>query len=172
MTGMTTTTAGGRSIEVTGIDLSRVLARAADQRTSIRVKPRGCNPADRIIAVVVQADATRIVIESDQPICGNGNGSDADDRFCDITLSSHRGVYIFSTHVVDVRNVATGVQCDLAPPAAAQLLERRRFVRARLSPSVGVRLMNPSHPGADPVEGQLLNLSEMGLACRVSAAVA
>ena len=157
------------SVPVKGDVAARALERAARSRAKIRIQLRDRTTQRRIDGHVVSAGLESIVVN-----CGDkALDRTAKGAFCDVTLSIDEGLYIFASSIADLRrNDDGGVQLELTRPATLQLMQRRRFVRARLSTSTTVSI-EPLTVGAfEPFDASLLNLAEEGLAAKTELALA
>ena len=93
---------------------------------------------------------------------------------CDVTLGFRESRYLFATNVVSTVQAEGESRLEVARPDTVCLLQRRRFWRARLAESTGVRLRRVAD-GDDGVNGpawdcraSMLNVSPDGLACLVT----
>lgn len=80
--------------------------------------------------------------------------------------------YLFSTTITDAPRYGQSTLLAIARPQKLAVLERRRFVRARLAPSSRVRIKWRVGEVEHSHSASLLNVSAEGLACRLQGEVA
>lgn len=167
--GMTTIDEQCLSVPVKGDVAIRTLERAARSRARIRIQLRDAMTNRRINGYVISAGLKTIMVDAgDSEIDRAAQGA-----FCDVTLSVDEGLYVFASRVAKVQsNDGGGVHLELTRPASLQLMQRRRFVRARLSTSTTVRIEPVEDAAFDAFDASLLNLAEEGLAARTELALA
>lgn len=77
-------------------------------------------------------------------------------------------IYVFETALLEGQACSSEGAIGVVRPACVERVERRRALRRRFRSSTGVQLYRDGVRG-NPIEGVLLNLSALGLACRVDA---
>jgi hypothetical protein len=75
--------------------------------------------------------------------------------------------YTFSTRITDIPRWGRSGHLAFARPGVVGLIERRRFIRAKLAPSSQVRLVWHQSGIPHSHRASLLNISPDGLACRM-----
>ncbi len=149
---------------------SRVIDQAIRHRSTVALEPRAWTDDGALSANIRGGDTRSLLVES-----ADGTGPLLETLIgvhVDAQLTLGQTLYLFDTHVVDVRQDGDKVLLLLARPPILQVSQRRRFQRMTLKSPCTVQL-NPRGAGAsEPVTGQLLNLSADGMACRLSQAAA
>jgi len=145
---------------------SRVIQQAVRHRAEVVLEPRGWALDDTLETTLHACDAEVLVVEasdrSEHPL------EDLPGMHVDAQIVLGLTRYLCDTHVVDLdRPTGRRAQIVLARPRVLRVTQRRRFRRMMLRPSCRVRLQPIEAPTAEPVAGELLNLSVDGLACRV-----
>lgn len=149
------------ALSVEGENARSVLQRAADLRAKIRIKRRGVKQSGRIDGCIVEVNENHLTVSVPDHTVAESESTNV----CDATLSMPEGIYLFRCEIAGGSTPPGGKRIRISTPDALRLIERRRFVRARLSPSTVVHVT----VGSSVIDGVLLNLSEEGVACRVDA---
>lgn len=166
---MTTTEDQCLFVPVKGDIAVRALERASRSRARIRIQLRDRITQRRINGCVIRAGLNSIRV--DAGACKIDRA--ARGAFCDATLSIDEGLYVFASRVINICSNDGGcVHLELTRPESLRLIQRRRFVRARLSTSTAVHIEPVADNAFEPFDANLLNLAEEGLAARTEVALA
>lgn len=156
------------AVELDEQQSARILDRAIRTQSQILIELSGESPGS-IGGQLVSGDESVILAELTRPLPHNPQGLAG--RYLDVQIFSDQR-YLFTTHIVADGGRLEPTCIALEKPAVVQVLQRRRFWRARLAPSTTVRLTLRGAGRRATGEATLLNLSSEGLACRLPEAVA
>lgn len=150
------------SHELTDRQSARVLERAIRERVAIRLDPHYSSGLDpfkvQLLSDEPEMLAFRILDDSSQAGQGLIPG-----QYCQAQFSLAEAAYLLNVYVVDIdpaeRILRTG------RPKLVQILERRKFVRCQVAPSVAVAVRRLGK--ADGESATLFNIGGGGLAFRI-----
>ena len=143
----------------------RIIDQAIRHRAPITLEPSGWTDGTSLSAVLREsADGLLRIENGDDPQLTRKGlmGMHVDGR---MTLGPT--LYLFDSHVVDVRQTATQTSILLAHPVVLHVAQRRHSRRVTFRKSCAVHLTLNATGRTDAVTGDLLNLSPDGLACRL-----
>lgn len=149
------------TIELTEKQAARILEQAL--RTQARVVLESRPREGPLAATIVRRQGQNLclALQSHSPAASLPGLIGA---FCEVRMVLSGHLYLFSTCVVDAKEVEGVQELHLAPPTAIELANRRRFDRRGLRGLVEVQLWIPT--STTPCGGLLNNISRGGINCR------
>ena len=156
------------AIEISERQSRRVLELAVRMQSQLLIEPVGI-PERTVLGFVASGDPDVLVAELTGPahpwlreLVGRNAGVQLfqDER------------YLFNSKILSGPTWHEGEQVTLESPGIVQVMQRRRFWRAKLAPSSPVSLRWTSNGRSLHTNGPLLNVSSEGLACKLDAGAA
>lgn len=142
----------------------RVLAQALRTRAKLEIDPRPLFLDAPLWATLVAQENGTLVVNLMQPADQVG-GTSLAGAMCDARMILSDQLYLFSTAILELNSATAPPRLVLAAPDELQIANRRRFQRRSPAEPVPVRMGTKDN--AQLLVGNLVNISRMGLACRV-----
>lgn len=143
----------------------QMLERARRERATVTVLPKSRQHDAPLVGTVCDVDEDCLKVSLEGEIVGHPGLLRT--TLCEVELFLSDARCFFCSEVVDFIGQSVAWTMQLARPERMHLLQRRRFMRAKLQPSAHVELYGADYCGPEPARGQLLNVSPDGLACKV-----
>jgi hypothetical protein len=150
------------ALDLTARQAARVLTQAVRTHARLEIDPRSLFLDPPLGGTLESSDAAHLVVAL----------TDGHERvtlatlvgaMCDVRTILSRQLYLFSTAILEA-NDGAAKRLRLAIPQSIQVANRRQFARRSPTEPVPVRLTVPG--AAQPLVGQLTNISRNGLGCR------
>jgi hypothetical protein len=152
------------AISLDGRQSARLVEQAIRAQAPVCLRTKLTTIPERLTGRILDAAGDSLIIQIDQsPEVGP-----LQSACCDASLDFHGSEYWFATNVLSGLMVEGELRLELSRPHVLQTRQRRRFVRTNLAQSAVVYISQAGQIGPSAIEGELLNLSLNGLACRVS----
>lgn len=156
------------AIELRSEQSRQILARACDARQAVRLLSKmhaGSSPID---SRLIDCDEHGLILET--PTIHEEESKSLLNIYCQIELEFDDGQYFFDTHILAARQREGTVCLTLAWPETILVRQRRRTSRLDLAQSSDVQLSHRHGEHVETVRGTLYNLSEDGLAFKLTKA--
>ncbi len=156
------------AIDISERQSRRVLEQGVRMQSQLLIEPVGI-PERTILGFIASGDSDVLVAELTGPphpwlreLVGRNAG---------VQLFQEER-YLFNSKILGGPTWHEGEQITLQSPRVLQVMQRRRFWRAKLAPSSMVNLHWNTNSRALHTNGPLLNVSSEGLACKLDAGAA
>ena len=156
------------AIELKSKQSRRILASACNARQAARLLPKMWAGSSSIDSRLIDCDEHGLILEA--PALHEEDFRSLLNIYCQIELEFDDGQYFFDTHILAARQRDDAVCLTLAWPETILVRQRRRSGRLDLAQSSDVQLSHRHGEHVETIRGTLYNLSEDGLAFKLTKA--
>lgn len=149
---------------------AKLLHRAAMRQAAISLGSAAMTEQESVAGSLVAVDSSTLTAELHSPTQRDTDEL-AEGPLCG-TLRIDTERYFFETKCLEIRREGPKTTLVLQRPDGIRFLQRRRTPRYRLQEEATVVLEREENDFQPPIEAALLNLSDDGLACRISTEMA